>query len=231
MRRALRATVLLLLATACGPITGAGRARTLPVGRNEVSAGLEALLIAPRLRETNVALPWLQFGAGFHRGVGERLELGARLWGLSLGQRADFKTWGGALDGKLQLRRATPTGGRDVALAPSVTYHQIAFGGWPQHQAGAAVPLLIGVTLSERTQLVLGPRLAYQAWFGESQHTQHLLFAGASVALVWQWSPRFALAPELGLLYSPVQFGGEDPRGDQRGLTFLGLGLGVGLGW
>ena len=226
-----RALWLLALAAGCAPLAHGGRARVLPVGRNEVTFAPEVTLLSTKITPEGVTLPSLQLGLGYHRGVTQRLELGGRVWGFGV-ERADLRTWGAALDAKIQLQWQDPlTGGADIAVAPSGGYHQMKLGGTPEHFAFASVPLLVGLPVGRRHQLVFGPRVAWHAWWGESQRAQRHVFYGGSVAFALALGERFVFIPELVLLWSPIQFGGEAPQAEQKGATYMSLGLGVGLGF
>ena len=217
-----------VLSLACVPVSGAGRATVLPRGRGELSVTPEVMLATPRA--TNAKIPSAQLVFGYHRGFTERLELGARGWRTVVKQRG-LEVNGAALDSKVQLRSRDAGASVDVALSPSASYHQFSLGGTPEHQLSLCVPLLVGWRVGQRNQVIVGPRLLYQIWFGESQVPQRLIFAGTSVGFAWQISQSWSLIPELMLLYSPVSFGGEDPTTRKRGLSILSLGVGVGYLW
>jgi hypothetical protein len=181
-------------------------------------------------RATNGKIPSAQLVFGYHRGLTPRVELGARGWRAVIKQRG-LSTFGVAADTKVQLRSRDEGAAIDLALAPSASYHQFSLGGTPEHQLAVTLPALLGWRVGQRNQIVFGPRLSYQIWFGESQVPQKLIFGGASGAFVWQISDGWSLIPELMLLYSPVSFGGEDPTTAKRGLTIVSVGAGVGFGW
>lgn len=222
---------LLVLLAGCAPLAGSGRATVLPAGHNEVTLAPEATLLGTKLTAEGITLPSLQMTLGYHRGVADRFELGARLWGFSV-ERAGLESWGAALDGKLQLRFHHDTGsGPDISVAPSVGYHQLSLGGTPEHGALVSLPVLVGLRMGARNQLVLGPRVAWLAWWGESQRAQRHLFYGTSVAFAWSLSQRWTLIPELVWLWSPIRFSGESSDDQLSGVNVLALGLNIGFGW
>lgn len=223
--------LFLLALASCAPMAHGGRARVLAPGRNEVALGPELTLLGTKITPQGVTLPSFQLTLSYHRGINERLELGSRLWGFSV-EQAGLQSWGGALDSKRQLRLRSNTGrGPDVAVAPSVGYHELRFGGTPEHTAFVSVPLLVGFNIGQRNQLVIGPRIAWHAWWGESQKAQRHLSYGGSIGFIWPWGQHWTFMPELVLLWAPVDFGGEASTDDITGATNLSLGLGVGLGW
>jgi hypothetical protein len=234
VRLALFAT-LLLGATGCPLLIGAGRARTLPVGRTEITLVPEATVLSPKFGgDRRARLPWAQLRVDARRGLGQRLEAGARVWGMSLGAYG-FWVAGVAGDAKLQLRRVAEAGpwswkSPDVAVAATVAYQQVNIGGTPQHHTMAVLPLLLGWRLGGVVDLVVSPRVAYERWTGESQYPIDVVFGGASLAVQVPLGKRFTLAPELGWLYSPVPFNGEVDTADRRGLSVVSLGIGVGFG-
>jgi hypothetical protein len=145
-----------------------------------------------------------------------------------------LETFGASGNAKLQLRppnEAPGTRDVEIALGARVVYHQVRIGGTPEHQVGIGVPLLFGWRMGQASELVLAARFDYQVWFGESQTPLHVPFVGGSAGFVWQFSPRWAFAPELVLLWSPLSFNGESGSDGRRGLTILSLGLGVGYRW
>lgn len=217
-----RAFLLAALSIGCASQTGFGRATTLRPGESEIGVGIEATAILVNTRrERPVPVPWLDLAAGYHRGVGERLELGGRAWGLAV-ERVGFSSFGGAFDAKYQLFR--DRGRWDASVAGALAYHQTRLG-TPWHYATATVPLLFGYDFGE-SQLVFGPRLGLTLWMGEGQNPIELPLLGTSVAYAWRISKRFQLVPELVLLYTPVSFDGETQDADRYGATTVQLGVG-----
>jgi hypothetical protein len=224
--------LLLLAATGCPLLNGAGRARTLPIGRMEIAVVPEATLLSPKFNDRRAKLPWAQLRVDARRGLTDRLEAGGRVWGLSLGA-FDFVVAGAAADMKVQLRRAPgdlENTGLDVAVAPAIAYQQVRIGGTPQHHSMAVLPVLLGWRFARGRELVLGPRVAYERWTGESQYPIDIVYAGVSASFVLPLGKRFLLVPELGWLYSPLRFNGEVETGSRRGLRVLSLAIGVGFG-
>lgn len=219
--RALLAASSALSLWGCVSHTGFGRASTLPEGTSQLSAGLEGtLVLVDRRRGPAIPLPAGQLTAGYRRGVGERTEAGARLFGISI-SRAGVASFGAALDGKYELVRVRR---RHLSIGTSLGYHQVRFG-TPWHFVTASVPLLAGHDFG-RSQLVIGPRLAFTAWMGEGQNTVELLQWGASIAFAWRLTRWFQLVPELVVLYCPVSFNGEVTSQDRAGATLVQLGIG-----
>jgi hypothetical protein len=218
-----------IAASACAPLGGSGRARVLPRGDNELTASAEAMLIAPEFNSDNIVVPWAQFGIGYHRGLSERFEAGARAWGLSFKQ-FEFQTGGAALDSKFQLAfQERDRAAIDIALAPSVGYHRVALGGTPEHMMQVSLPLLMGVAVGQRHHFIVAPRVTVQRWWGQSQYAQTFVLGGVSVGIALRVGKRWVLHPEATFMWSPVPFGGEDPATTRRGLSLLSLGFGTGL--
>jgi hypothetical protein len=224
-----RLVAFALLATGCPMLNGAGRARTLPIGRTELAVAPEATVLSPRFGDRRARLPWAQLRLDARHGVTDRLEAGGRLWGLSLGSFG-FSVVGGAADVKVQLRRSPDeTAGVDVALVPALAYQQVRIGETPQHHTMVVLPVLVGWRFAGGRELVLGPRLAYERWTGESQYPIDAIFAGASASFTLPLGRRFQLIPELGWLYSPVRFNGEVDTENRRGLSIVSLAIGAGF--
>lgn len=230
--RAWRAGLLLawgVLGVGCATQSGMGRARVLPEGESELFGIAQASVLSARLTPGEpVPLPWIQVGAGWHRGYGGGLELGARLWG---GSFLSLSTLGIALDAKLQLVQSPePTRGVDVATGLSLAYHVGDLGGWPWNGPTATVPLLVGFNLG-RLHLVLGPRGGVTWVTGQGQAPLLLGFGGLSLGMEMRLHRQFSLMPELVLLYSPVSFDGTRVDAPQRGASLAELGLGVSYRW
>lgn len=231
----LRTIAVLFVALAgCMPLTGAGRARTLGAGKTEVSVSPEITLLSARLASGDVPLPSAQLAAGVHHGLTDRLDVGGRVWGFSLGKYV-LESFGLGLGGKYQLKAEDPAPGGSrlaVALAPSLSYHQISLGGTPEHQVGGTLPLLLGWRVGTGgNQFVAGARIDYQVWMSESQMPLHVFLGGITTGFVWQISRRWSLVPELAMLYTPLRFNGESAAESGKGLTLLSLGVGVGYRW
>jgi hypothetical protein len=171
---------------ACAPQLGAGRARTLPPGAHQGGAGLDLVVLSPRLSPSqDVNIPWMNLGLGWRGGVAERVELGGRSFVFGI---PALWTWGVAADAKVQLRTSPrPGSGVDVAVAGIVGYQQIRNGGTPWHLGSVTAALLVGHNLG-RHQLVWGPRLGYQLWGGEGQNTVEMPIAGLSIGFSWRVS-------------------------------------------
>ena len=217
MRRA--ALIALIITGGCAPATSMGRARTLPAGTSELSAGLEAGLVRPNQTDmSDPRLPWMNLGIGYRRGVASRVDMAGHAWVFGI---PALYTWGVGVDTKVQLVASSDPGrGWDLATGALVAYQQVRNGGTPWHAASVAVPLLAGWNLG-RHQLVFGPRVGYTYVGAEGQYPIHAWTAGASVAFAWRFGQRWELVPELTTLYSPLHFGGE--VGEHTGAPALQL--------
>ncbi|MFZ5468963.1 MAG: hypothetical protein ACOZIN_05935 [Myxococcota bacterium] len=208
-------------ACGCASVGPLGRARTLEVGHTEVVA-------APSLgvlRAGGMVLPSVVVEAGARRGFTERLEGGVRLWGLP---GRGFSTFGGALEGKIQLRRSqTSAKGTDVALATAAGYHQVTLGGAPSRAGVASLTLMLGFNFSERHQLILGPRVVDQLWTSPGANTVNAVLFGASVGFAWRLRPSFTLLPELSLMHSPTTLVQGDQVVKSNGSNLLQLSVGL----
>jgi len=218
-----------LAVSACAPVAGSGRARTLGRGRYALQASPELTVVTGKVAGGDIPLPSAQLTMGGQYGLTDQLDLGLRLWGFSVGKYL-LESWGTSIDTKLQLKRASDAPGTreaDIAVAPRVLYHQVTFGGTPEHMVGLSVPLLFGWRFGQANQLVLGARIDHQVWMSESQTPLGVTLGGGSLGFVWQLAQHWALMPELVLLYSPLSFNGESGAEDSRGLSVLSLGFGV----
>ena len=221
----MRAALLIVVAlAACAPPGGLLRARTLPPSASQMTGGVEVGVAAPSNTENDAKLPWLNFTAGYRRGISEDVELGARV--MAIGVKG-FNALGVAGDVKVQLKKSEDPGtGVDIATGLVLAYQQPRLGTTPWHIGSAVVPLLIGHNFGKH-QLIWGPRIAYEVWTGEGQDPIQMYYAGGSVAFAWRLSKHFEFVPELAMLYSPIQLGGEAAAENQTGAVFTQLTLGM----
>lgn len=204
----------------CATSLDLGRATTLAPGQDRFSASVQSTLTTPALTpESDTNIPWIQAGAGWHRGVADGVEAGARVWGM--GWPAWFTTVGVAADGKVQLGR----GAVDVAWAPTLLYYRPSLGGAPWHIGSAQSALLIGVNLG-RHQLIVAPRAAGWVWGSYGQTLQWAGSAGLGVGVAIDVGA-VELTPELAWSWSPIPFDGEVEAEGQRGLAGTELGMSV----
>lgn len=225
MRHFIGLTSLLLLVTACASATGRGTARVLPEGESELSAGLELSFGAANIAPARpLRLPWIQLTAGFRHGLGSRLDVGARTWGIGI---PGLFAWGAAADLKVALLRSDSYhSGWDIAIAPGAGYHQINQGFAPIHFAVFELPVLFGYNTGGGDQLFFGIRIDDHVMTADDVNTVNLLFFGAQVGYSWKISELFILRPEIVVTWTPVSFNGTLDDPDRRGLSTLQLNLG-----
>jgi hypothetical protein len=216
--------VLVLLGSGCASQAGLGRATTLAPGVYQFTPTVEATLVSVKNDATaTTTAPWLTLGVGYHRGVTDRLELGARAWAFGL---TNYLTTAGlALDGKVQLLRGVAW---HVAVAPSVKYHAVALADSPWHVVAVEVPVLFGLNLGPH-QLVLGVRVVDQLLTGKGTNPVNTAWVGAHVGVALRVHRSAELMPELGLLYSPVRFNGETRDEQRTGASVLHLAVSVAI--
>ncbi len=190
----------------CYSFSSMGRARIVEAQRFELWAAPEALIVAT------------SSGAGV-RPIGE---VGLR-YGVSSVVEVDgsVNTLGIAGGTRLQLFRSrSPSAGFDVALAPGVAFI------YPD-KAAAQLPLLVGLNLPGKNQLVLSVRVAYQQHYGVGgvPWPINFVYVGTSLGFAWQATPRLALMPEVSLLTQVY----ADPGFSSNVANALGIQAGVGI--
>lgn len=232
MRPAMLVAAAVALAPGCASAVGAVPARVLAPGKQEVTGGLGLGVTAAQLSPARPApLPSAVLSGGYRRGLGERLELGARGWMLGVGGLA---TYGVSGDVKIGLRDAAESGGRlHLSLDPEIAYERLDYGGSPTHFINGGLALLAGWDLGEGRahHLVVGAHLQDHVMFGPDVHPVNAVFGGASVAFAWRVSQRLELRPLVAFLWSPVRFNGTLDDPDRRGAKLLELGLGGAFQW
>jgi len=128
----------------------------------------------------------------------------------------------------VQLRRRS--NGLDVAVAPSVGYHLLRYGGTPWHVLNATAALMLGWNFG-RHQLVATARGGYQLVGARGQERLHMGYSALSLGFVARLSEHWELIPEALLGWSPVRFNGEVRDDSRVGAGMLQLALGVARVW
>ena len=178
MRAALFALPLL---AGCYSFSTLGRARIVEPGRVELFGAPAALVQAVSSGAT--VRPVGDVGARY--GLDDRWELDARI-----------TTLGATVGPRIQLlRSADPGTGVDLLIAPALAYTS-------PDKLALEVPLLFGWNVGKGDQIVLAPRLVYQARLGDEGVSYPLsyVFAGGSIGFAWKVSRHFTVLPEVSML-------------------------------
>jgi hypothetical protein len=161
----------------CYSFSTVGRARIVEPEHAEIFAAPAVLITTTG----NGALVKPVGDVGVRYGLSERVELDARVTtaGLSAGPR-------------FQLHRSSLF---DALIAPALAYT------YPDKLA-LELPLVLGWNVRRSDQIIVAPRVVYQAELGvpEVGHPVSFVLAGASFGYAWQVSPRVTLIPELAFL-------------------------------
>jgi len=165
----------------CYSFSTLGRARIVEPHQIEIFGAPAALIQAV---STGAAIrPGGDLGVRY--GLDERWELDGRL-----------TTLGATVGPRIQLfRSASPNSGFDLLIAPALAYT------YPDKFA-LEVPLVLGWNVGKGDQIVVAPRLVYQARFSDDGVSYPLsyAFAGGSVGFAWKVSRHFTLLPEVSFL-------------------------------
>ncbi|HSN98794.1 MAG TPA: hypothetical protein VLS89_10935 [Candidatus Nanopelagicales bacterium] len=227
MRRVAFAAFVALaaLSLGCASQIGMGRARTLDKGKHRIGFSAEADFLTPEAwKESGATLPWAQVGLGYHRGLSDRVEVGARLWGFTI--PTAFTTLGGAADLKVAvLRPEEGRGDLNIAAALSLSYHNASYGGQPYHVFGGTLPVLFGVKLG-RHELVLGPRVANYTISAYGMNTVNAFYMGGSLGFAARYRETFDFFPEAVAMWSPISLNGEEEVESRVGVGMFQLGFG-----
>ncbi len=178
----LPALVAFLTLAGCTSFSTLGRARIVEPGQLEIF-GAPAAMIQAVANEAPTVRPVGDLGARY--GLDDRFELDARITtlGASAGPRIQL------------LRSADPSSGFDLLIAPALAYT------YPDKFA-LEVPLLLGWNVGNGNQIIVAPRLVYQARFSDEGVSYPLsyIFGGGSVGFAWKVSRHFTLMPEVSFL-------------------------------
>ncbi len=198
---------LLLSLTGCTSFANFGRARVVDQGHVEAWVAPEALMVTSG---NGVSIrPVADMGVRY--GLTRSVEIDARVTSVGVGAGP-----------KVQLRRSpSRSSGLDLALAPALSFTYA-------DKVAAELPLLIGINLPRRNQLVLAPRVVYLERFGVPGFDRPVAFAfaGGSVGFAWTVTPAFTLMPEMSFLtqiYAEPGFNSNvgGGLGMQGGIGFL----------
>jgi hypothetical protein len=200
-----------------------GRATVLEPGKGQLTLSGELSLIKTgRPQGAPIGIPWVQAALGYHHGIGARLEVGVRAFGLGIPNVGGEA--GGAADVKFQLFRSeNREKGVDLALGLSGSYHFVTQGDQPFHVAGGTVPLIFGINMGPH-QMVFALRFGDYVLSSYGQKPQNNVFFGGSFGMALRVR-RVEFQPELSVLYSPVHWGGEQLSDETTGLTIVTFGL------
>jgi hypothetical protein len=200
-----------------------GRATVLEKGEGQLTiSGELSLMKTGRPQGPAIGTPWIQAALGYHQGIGARLEVGARAFGLGIpGVGGEL---GGAGDVKFQLFRSdNREHGVDLAIGASGSYHFVIWGDQPAHVIGGTVPLLFGINMGPH-QMVFALRVADYVLTSYGQKPQNNVFFGGSFGMALR-KGRIQFQPEISVLYSPVRFGGEQNSDETTGFTLVSFGV------
>jgi hypothetical protein len=181
--RAFLFALLVALGTGCYSFTAVGRARTLDKKGLELFAAPGVRAIATPSGDANIR-PTIDLGGRY--GVTDRVDLGLRAG-----------EWGASAAARVQLHRgASKASGVDVLVAPGLAYTLT-------DKLAIELPCVVGINLRGEHQIIIAPRVVYQARFGvgDLDHPAQFVFVGASVGFVLQASRHVAFMPEFGMLF------------------------------
>jgi hypothetical protein len=165
----------------CYSFSTLGRARIVEPHQIEIFGAPAALIQAV----SNGAAVRPGGDVGVRYGLDQRWELDGRI-----------TTLGATVGPRIQLlRSANPNSGFDLLIAPALAYT------YPDKFA-LELPLLLGWNVGKGDQIVVAPRLVYQARFSDDGVSYPLsyAFAGGSVGFAWKVSRHFTLMPEVSFL-------------------------------
>lgn len=210
-----------LAGTACVTVGSAQKAETLGAGVLQLGVEPGAGLAVPRAQTAPQPFPDVNVAARY--GVSERVDLGLRV-GTTV------------LEASAKLLLTSPAHKRlAVSVVPSVSGAFLPSQGLDaQMRWGLALslPCLVGIELSPRTQLVLGPRaigsleVVSNAVDGRPASARTLaLSLGTSLGVAFELTEGLALLPEVGFVV-PVAAGSTPPaNGAEASSFFVGNGL------
>lgn len=173
MKRALLAFAPLL--AGCYSFSTLSRAHTVGAGRVEAFVAPEALAIPAR--DEVAVRPVAE--AGVRVGLTDRLDLEARA-----------TTLGGTLAAHVQLRRDPSRFGFEAMLAPGVQYTD-------PDKLAIELPLVLGLNVGHDDQIVLAPRVVYQA---RVDVPASFVFVGGSIGFAWRVARHVTFLPEASFL-------------------------------
>jgi hypothetical protein len=187
----------------CAAVTTMETARSLPPGQMQYAIGPEINGGGMRDKRAKVGIPEVAVGA--RRGVGAGVEVIGKLMVLPLGQA--LTSIGGELAVKVQLHRGDRL---EIAALAGGGYRTISSSGARWEGIYANTPLLFGINVRQRDQIVLGPRVGWQRWYSSGARPVDVPQAGTSIGYAWGVRPSLTVMPEVSWLYSPTGAAGRE---------------------
>lgn len=189
--------------------------QTLPPGDQRILLG--AALDLNSIEETGyLPLPDITLGSRF--GLSERSDVGARMAFLPMGRRVTTMLLETSY--RYQLVRDW-RGSVNVAAEPSLGYRWLSAGGTDGHIGDLSLPLIAGLWVSDRHQIIMSPQASLQIGFSPGASPILVPAGGGSLGWLWQRIPSQALMLEASALWTPR--GTEGTAG--TALFHVGLGL------
>ena len=187
--------LLALAAAGCGSYSTYRTTRLASTSKTEILVGAQ---VAGASVPEGGAAPLPELALAARRGGGDRYEVQANGTLLALKQG---RTGSLEVGGKVRL---LAEGRWSLAVGAAVGYRIGESGGAVIEGGFVSAPLIGGVDLG-RHQLVLSVNGGYQRWYSSGARPVDVPFVGESIGFLWQVGRRWALLPELGAAYTPVE--------------------------
>jgi hypothetical protein len=204
-------------AAGCTAMSTVKTATTVPRGETVVIAAVEGNGGAPMELPVKPLLP--EAVIGVRHGVGDRVDVGAKLTTLPLGRRVTTAGVEGQV--KVQLRRRDDSR-LQLALGPAAGFRWISTSGAAMQVSYATLPLILGIDVGRRRhQIVVAPEVGLQLWTSAGASKVWAPVAGLTLGFVWRIGHRFTLIPEATAYRSTVAID------HSRGTMMIHLGVGM----
>lgn len=192
-----------VIAAGCASATTMETARILDRGVQQYVIGPE--LNGGGMADTNdkIGVPEVSFG--IRRGLGHELEVDTKMMILPLGDV--ITSLGAEAAVKRQLYRSDRF---EIAALAGGGYRYIGSSGATWEAVYANLPLLLGINVRGKDQIVLGPRVGISRWYSSGARAVSMPQVGSSLGYAWAVRSNLTVLPEVSWSYSPVPFQGRE---------------------
>lgn len=191
------ALMILVSGSGCASFASFKVPQTLPQGDQQILFG--AALDVNSIEEIGYQpLPDITIGSRF--GFGPRTDIGARLSFLPLGRQVT--TMAVEVSGKYQLLHRKWMRDAAFAVQPSVGYRWLGAGGTDAHIGDFTLPLIAGLPIFPRHQLIFSPQVSAQVLYSHGAAPVLAPAGGTSLGWLWQRLPSQAVMIEATALFT-----------------------------
>lgn len=208
-----------MLNSSCTTFGTMGRAKVLPASSVQAGGTFEVQIGSAQLTaDTTVPLPAYVLGGVARLGLGNNLEMGARVVG---GAFPSIDAIQAGVDLKYQYLKH---GDFYFAVQLSETWERFSLQGSPIYSLVTGLGAPIGYEIG-KNELTFVPKIHHAFVFGEGFNPIEVWWLGASIAYHWMVTDSLELTPDVAFAGSDVGFNGTRPEDSSSGASLFQIGL------